>query len=54
MRPLTLASVADFSGGSLLRGQLETVVYGVSTDTRTVEAGPCPGKMRVSSGRTKS
>lgn len=36
---LTIRDIVDATGGSLVRGRLEQTVLGVSTDTRTLEAG---------------
>ncbi|MEM0896699.1 MAG: UDP-N-acetylmuramoyl-tripeptide--D-alanyl-D-alanine ligase [Verrucomicrobiota bacterium] len=36
---MSLASVADFAGGSLLQGELTAMVENVSTDTRSVREG---------------
>ncbi len=39
MKKLTLRKVSEMSGGSILRGNESDYVTGVSTDTRTIEAG---------------
>jgi UDP-N-acetylmuramoyl-tripeptide--D-alanyl-D-alanine ligase len=39
MKPITLATVADWSGGVLLQGDAGAVVGAVSTDTRNIPAG---------------
>lgn len=36
---MSIADIIDATGGTLLRGRLEQTVLGVSTDTRTLEAG---------------
>ncbi len=39
MKPLTLAAIADFGKGALTSGRLDSIVRGVSTDTRTLREG---------------
>jgi UDP-N-acetylmuramoyl-tripeptide--D-alanyl-D-alanine ligase len=39
MKPITLATVADWSGGVLVQGDAGAVVGAVSTDTRNIPAG---------------
>jgi UDP-N-acetylmuramoyl-tripeptide--D-alanyl-D-alanine ligase len=39
MKTLTLAAIADFGKGALTSGRLDSVVGGVSTDTRTLSEG---------------
>ena len=39
MRPLTLATVADYSGGAITQGQSTNTVTKISKDTRSMEGG---------------
>ena len=43
MKPLTLHTVADWSGGVLAKGAPETSIGAVSTDTRAIPGSPFCG-----------